>query len=487
MFAQHPRLSAVLTILLGVGIAHAQQVITNSYAFPTGNRATSALLVERMQPNELRAGTQLEYNLRITNLTDAELRDVVLFEQPGQGFAFSGAEPPPTAQEGASLIWRWSAFPPRASQVLRITGNVNATGEITSCVTVQLKAAACDTLRIVQPALALVKEAPTDVTLCDPIPIRLVVTNTGSGVARNVVVNDRLPDGWLTSDGRRELAFNAGDLAAGQSRQFTATLRAERTGSFTNSATAQEAGGLTASASATTNVRKPELTVTKTCPPTRYLGRPARYEISVSNPGDAPAQNVILTDTVPPGTTFLGASEGAQFTNGRVVWNLGVIEPGQARNVAVELRIDSPGQHRNVAEARAICAEGAAECIVEGRGIPAVLLEVVDLEDPDEIGTTETYVITVTNQGSAPATNIRIRCEVQPEAQFVSSAGPVNASASGQIVTFDPFPSLPAKQRYSVQVVVRGTQVGDTRFRVEMTTDQTTSPVNETESTRFYE
>lgn len=54
-------------------------------------------------------------------------------------------------------------------------------------------------------------------------------------------------------------------------------------------------------------------------------------------------------------------------------------------------------------------------------------------------------------------------------------------------MTFEPYASLAPKQKISWTLVVKANQTGDTRFAVEMNTDQLTSPVNETESTRFYE
>jgi uncharacterized repeat protein (TIGR01451 family) len=43
-------------------------------------------------------------------------------------------------------------------------------------------------------------------------------------------------------------------------------------------------------------------------------------------------------------------------------------------------------------------------------GISAVSLEVVDVDDPVKVGARTTYVISVTNQGSAAATNVSIAC-----------------------------------------------------------------------------
>ena len=50
-----------------------------------------------------------------------------------------------------------------------------------------------------------------------------------------------------------------------------------------------------------------------------------------------------------------------------------------------------------------------------------------------------------------------------------------------------PVPTLRPKARIEWRVKVRATGEGDTRFRVKMTTKRLTSPVEESESTKFYQ
>ena len=102
------------------------------------------------------------------------------------------------------------------------------------------------------------------------------------------------------------------------------------------------------------------------------------------------------------------------------------------------------------------------------------------------IGSKETYRIKVTNQGSAKDTNIDIVCTIPPEQTYVSSSGPTTATVKGNVLTFAPLPTLAPKAVATFKVITKGAKAGDSRFRVEMTTDVTTSPVMETESTHIY-
>jgi len=139
--------------------------------------------------------------------------------------------------------------------------------------------------------------------------------------------------------------------------------------------------------------------------------------------------------------------------------------------------------HRRVG---AIGADASASAPLLVEGIPAVLLEVIDIDDPIELDTNETYEIKVINQGSADGTNIVIECVVPVEQVFVSGKGPTPSRLEGDRIIFAPLPSLAPKAEAVYRVIVKGTQEGDVRFKVNLTSDQLERPVEETESTHIY-
>lgn len=459
---------------------------TTTKAYPTGNVATSVILLERTMPKEVRIGQDFEYTIRLSNLTNGRVDDVVFTEQFPGNFRVQNVSPKPTSTQGSLATWQVGTLSPRGSKRFRIKGTASQLGDLSSCGTVIFNTKSCSSVRIVEPKLELVKTAPREVMLCAPIPLKFVVTNRGSGVAQNVMVTDRLPEGWTTLDGKSSIKMNAGDLTAGTSREFTAKVRSSKTGNFENRAVATEAGGLTAESVTNTRVVRPRLTLTKSCPDLRYIGRPANFEITVSNTGDATAQNAVLVDTLPPGLQFLNANDAGRFTRGQVTWHLGNIGPGDSRVVNLKCMASQPGQFRNTAQVKAYCAEATGECTLKVRGVPALLLEVIDIDDPIEIGENETYEITILNQGTAPGTNLVITCDLPPEQTFVSADGPTRGSGSPKRVVFAPLPSLAPKATAKYRVIVKGEGVGDVRFKVKLTGDQLDSPVDETESTHIY-
>lgn len=461
-------------------------LVRTATAYPTGDRATSVLLLERFVPAEVRAGTEFEYHIRLTNLTRLELRDVTLTEQFPPGFRLQATAPQTGLdREGRRGTWTWARLAPGAAETIRVRGAVERAEALAICGTVTFAEDFCATVAVVEPGLALTKSAPREVLVCDPIPLRFVVSNPGTGAVRNVRVTDTFPEGLTTPDGQTGLVFEAGTLAPGQSREFSATVQAARPGEYRNTARAEDDSGLTAQAPATTVVRQPVLGLTKRGPELRYVGRTATFELTVQNTGDGPARDTVLTDPLPPGTELVAAG-GGRLAAGAVTWNLGTLGPRESRRVELTLKLNQVGPVRNTATAQAYCAQATASATVEVRGIPAVLLEVVDDPDPIEVGGEVTYTIVVTNQGSAVGTNIVVQCILPAEFRYLSATGPTEATARERAVRFAPLAALAPRASAVYKVVAQGTGEADARVKVSMQSDQTTSPVEESESTHIY-
>ena len=432
---------------------------------------------------------QFQYDIVVSNPSSVTANSVTVNDVLPSGIAYVSSSPSAQAA-GQSLSWSLGDLPGGASKNITVQVKGTQTGEFENCATVTanlgLTDRDCAVTRIVNAQLVLEKICQPEAVLCEQIPFKVVVRNTGDGPATNVQITDDLPAGLVNTDGKTTIVFNAGTLEAGQAKQATFNVRAERTGTYTNRAVATADGGLSAEDSCSTVVRQPVLQVTKQGPNMRFVGRPINYEVTVTNTGDSPANNTVLTDRLPAGATLVSASDNPQQGGGTLTWQLGTMAPGASKTVNVTVTSSVTGRLTNTATATATCAEATDAVETEVRGIPAILLEVVDIEDPIEIGTNVQYVITVTNQGSAVGTNIQIIADLPAEQEYVASDGPTQAQISGRTVTFAPLPSLAPKARATFRVTSKGISAADTRFKVVMTSDQINSPVQETESTNVY-
>jgi uncharacterized repeat protein (TIGR01451 family) len=463
--------------------------VSASQFLPTGEKACSVVVVEKTGPRNVVVGQEFSYDLKVTNLTKLTLADVEVTETLAQGFKVKFAKPKATLT-GQDLKWKIDRLAPEASETMTVTGTVEKSGAFTGCTAVTYRPpAVCLDMNAVELGLKAVKSGPADGLACDPVVYKVVVTNTGTATLCNVVVKDELPAGLTTLDGQKVVMSKVGDLKPGESREMTIQAKADKPGSYTNKATAMADGNVTvASNEVTTVLKSPTLAVTKTGPAVRYVGLPVEYTIAVTNTGDAPAKDTVLEDRLDPATKFVSATDGGVAGAGKVTWNLGTLAPGAKKEVRVTVSAGGPGKINDTASAVAYCAPAAsASAATDVKGVPAILLEMVDVDDPDLVGTEETYIITVTNQGSAPGTNIVIKATLPAEQSFVSADGQVKGANEGQVVTFAPLPSLAAKAKATYTVKVKNNKAGDVRFRVQLTSDQMTSPVEESESTHIYE
>jgi uncharacterized repeat protein (TIGR01451 family) len=278
-------------------------------------------------------------------------------------------------------------------------------------------------------------------------------------------------------------------MPAGAARIATVALKAQNPGTFAGKAVATADGNINVeSPTVTTVVKKPALAISTTGPQTSYIDREVTYDITVTNNGDWPAFNTMIENPVPAGLKFVKASQGGVLMNNKVVWQVAKLSPGATAKASVTFMTDGLSSVVDTASTSGNCCDSATSSIkTEIVGVPAVLLETVDLVDPVKIGQETTYKITVTNQGSAIATNVVVKAILEPQMEYVSNAGATQGTFAGDTITFAPLSKLGAKTRAIWEVTVRAKAVGDIRFKAVMRTDQLTRDVEHTESTNFYQ
>lgn len=444
--------------------------------------------VDKTMPKEVSLNATFDYSIRLTNLTDVLLTEVVLVEDTPKHYKYANSDPPAEVQ-GNRLTWTIDRLEPNAAKEIKVVGSATRAACLEHCATVTYVIPACAYVNVVAPKLTLAKSALQSVIICDPIEAKYVVTNAGSGVAKDVKVTDVLPANLLTTDGKKQVSLDAGSLGPGQSKSYAVKLKAQQTGSYTSKAVARSGDGLVAeSAPTTTLVTQPVLVLTKVGPKRAYIGRRLQYTVRVMNKGNAAARDTVIEETIPAGVTAIRATAGARIEGSKILWDMGTLASGESKEVTVSYMKQTEGLVTDTASATAYCAEGVkASASTAVEGIAAILLEVIDIDDPVEIGAETTYVITATNQGSQADTNIEIVCTLEDAEQYVSSRGATIGTATGQVVRFAPLASLGPKAKATWQVRVKALKPGDIRFRVEMNTDQLERPVEETEATRLYE
>jgi len=231
----------------------------------------------------------------------------------------------------------------------------------------------------------------------------------------------------------------------------------------------------------------PALVLTCDAPDEAVMGRPVRVCLALRNSGDAAEPNATVSLRFPAGATYVSPASTNVSAPGRLTWRFPNLAPGASKLMCASFLLPQPGSMEFASTATGEQVKPLqSSCSTRIAGIPAILLEVVDLDDPIEIGKEVTYVIRVLNQGSATGTNIRLAVTLPESQEFVSGTGSSAVHAEDRTLSMEPLPTLDPKAEASWRVVVKALRADDARFEVALRTDQFTALITEDEATQQY-
>jgi len=454
---------------------------------PSGPQTTS-LTVEVKGPATVSPNQPIGYEIVVRNNGTAPARNVLVEDRVPISVRYLGSNPEADVQ-GERLVWNLGTVDPKVERKIKVQIQASGEGELESCATATCSTSSCWRAKLTQARLSLIKKGPTTAQVGETVKFELTVTNTGSGAAKNVLLQDKMPPG-LQHPAGDHIEADLGTLGPRETKTVTLEAKATQPGRLVNVASVSAPGVSEVSAQAVVMVTETSLALRKTGPERGNPNQVLDYSLVASNTGASPAAGILLTDNLPEGLEFISAADGGTFdpkTRG-VEWRLGTLQPGESKAVGVRLRAAKAGDWVNRAVVKAETGrEVSAELRVKVEGVPALMLEVVDLDDPVELGAETTYEIRIVNQGTAPCTNIRV-VGVAPEGLAVVGAqGPTTHRIEGKQVIFEPLPKLAAKADALFRVRARGVKPGDWRFRTWLSSDHMPRPVYEDESTQVYD
>ena len=351
-------------------------------AFPTGDKRTSAILLEKEMPTEVILGVPFEYRIMVENLTDRPLDTVRVTDAIPPTMSVKSTEPAADVA-GGQASWNLGLLAPRSTKTLVVVAEASEPGTVRTCASVDYESSLCASTSVVAPALQVALSAPEVGLACDAFDLTVTVTNAGTGDARDVVVIDELPSGLTTLTGQSRIEMEFGTLASAQSKEKTIAIKAAGQGTYTHEARAQARGGLQAGASPIQTVlRAPLLTLDMSASDRVTAGRPIDTVLTVANTGNAVSSDTTVKVTLPKGTKVSSSSDGAIESSSNVSWDIGELAPGEKRTLNVGLLSALSGTVVSEAKASGYCSdEVTATSRTEVRGLPALLLELKDESD----------------------------------------------------------------------------------------------------------
>src|SRR4029079_5847540 len=104
-------------------------------------------------------------------------------------------------------------------------------------------------------------------------------------------------------------------------------------------------------------------------------------------------------------------------------------------------------------------------------------LEIVDLNDPVEVGSETAYEIRIKNEGSSAAKHVCLSCELPSAVELLDAKGPAQHVNENGMVVFKELPQLETGKTAIYRVQVRGRVAGNHRFRARLTSDSNEEPL----------
>jgi uncharacterized repeat protein (TIGR01451 family) len=227
--------------------------------------------------------------------------------------------------------------------------------------------------------VSVVKTATPTAPAGTNVTYGITVTNNGPTQASSVSMTDTLPlnTTFVSETQTTGPTFNCVNPSVGGAGTVTCTIASlvnGATATFTivvNVSGAAPTGTLNNTANVSTTATDPtpgnnsstaptiittaiaDLSITKTAGPPPYTtGKPVTYTIVVSNAGPGAATNVVVTDTIPVGTTFNSATptQGSCSGTSTVTCNLGTLANGASATISLTITLSAnPGPVSNTA------------------------------------------------------------------------------------------------------------------------------------------
>ena len=453
--------------------------------------AEARLRVSKDAPPTAEPGVPFVYTVTVANPGSGPARGVVVEEPIPAGVELVGTNPR-VDRAGDTLLWELGDLPAGGERTLSVQVEPSAAGTVGSVTVVRCDLSAAARTKVLAPRLALDAAPAGPVRAGRPFDLRLTVRNAGTAPTAAAAVRCLLPDGVAHASGERDLEYDLGQLRTGEAREVALTLVAAAPGPLELDCELVTAGDATvapARAVAAFDVRDRQLSLTRTGPRTRFVGRVGSYMNVVTNRSDLPAPPVRVVEVVPAGFKFERSAEGRFDPSTRqVTWEVPALPPGRSAELSVDLLAERAGP----AETRVrLEADGTAESelvsAVEVRGYTAVAPRVRGLNGPLAVGERVALVVTLENTGTEPATGLFADLALPPQVFAGGYRGEgLTAEETDRGLRLTPSRPLAPGETLTAEIMIEAAAVGDGTIALSVSADHLPEPARRGEPVRVY-
>jgi hypothetical protein len=208
----------------------------------------------------------------------------------------------------------------------------------------------------------------------------------------------------------------------------------------------------------------------------------------VTNPGNATANNLLLSATIPPGAKLISAGDAGQAdSQGTVVrWKIDGLNPAAEKSFELKCSFQQEGTARlDVAANAEDELSGTASAATQIDAMANLVMDVGDPVGPIPVGEETAYELKVANRGTKSAEEIEVVAFFSQGIEPTTVEGGPHKIAPGQ-VTFDTIPSIGPGQEVRLKINARAQIPGNHIFRAEMHCRPLSTRLVREETTYFY-
>jgi large repetitive protein len=404
--------------------------VDRAVVFPQEADLHLAKTVNDPAPN---VGDTVTFTLTLTSQGPNPATNATVTDLLPAGLTFVSAAPTRGTYNPATRVWAVGTLGDGATVRLTVTARVDSPAAMTNTGTATADQFDRDPGDNTADATVTPQRADLAVlkTVDNPaanVGDTITLTNLGPDRATNIVLHDPLPAGvTITSATAGTGTINVAarnwlepSLASGG----TATLVIK--GRVTSPAPTPNVIDITGAdqfdpnlannvAQSVANPLSADLQLVKTVNnPAPNVGDTVTFTLTLTNGGPDPATGAVVSDLLPAGLTFVGATPGqGTYDPATGVWTVGTLAGGAAATLTIDARVSGPAPGPNVAVASSgtfdpdpVNNTGVANLIPQQADLG--LTKVVSNPTPN-VGDAVTFTITLTNGGPNDATNVTAR------------------------------------------------------------------------------
>ena len=387
------------------------------------------LSVDVQAPGNLIFNRDATVKIIVRNSGSTDALGVMVRDELPAGLSYVSSQPEATRVGESLLSWRISTLPAGSERIILLKVKPSkAGGALDHSATVAFLAGSKATSRVLRPRLKLeVVQTPAEgkVLKNKTAEFRIAVTNTGDGPARNVMVKAALSPGLRHETGERnednsfELPIQ--ELGPGQREDLDplnvdAVQGGEQWCRITATSTDVDLDKESAQVERKFDVVEPKLKMTLTGPDKRYTDTVAKYEITLENPGTAPAKNVKVLATLGVSGRLVAVPLGAKYDSAsrRLQWTIPQIDPNEkGKTLPFEVRMGGISAYEINVQAKGDNALDVKDRrITDVQGMADVDLVVREKRRVVDVDGTTTFQIRLRNYGTKEATKLAVRAKL---------------------------------------------------------------------------